>query len=123
MQIIDVNDEKTLKDLYDNSAFTLEGVAPTKKNVKNIFDWLKKHTGIKNETAYAIPGSLMNRVYNLTGNNAYPKTNCHLVCVKLDDMEDPMATALPRFQIGARWFDDIVENNARREEEKSENFS
>jgi hypothetical protein len=24
----------------------------------------------------------------------------------------------PRFQIGGRWFYDIVENNARREEEK-----
>ena len=31
------------------------------------------------------------------------------------DMENSMAVVMPRFQIGARWFDDIVMNNAARE--------
>lgn len=38
--------------------------------------------------------------------------------MKLSDMEKPNAIMLPRFQIGGRWFDDVVANNARREEEK-----
>ena len=44
--------------------------------------------------------------------------DCTLACVKLADMENPNRVAIPRFQIGGRWFYDIVENNARREEEK-----
>ena len=34
----------------------------------------------------------------------------------LDDIEDPTKIAIPRFQVGGRWFDDIVDNNRRREE-------
>ena len=58
------------------------------------------------------------RCIRLTVTNAYPETDCTLVCVKLADMENHKAVIYPRFQIGGRWFYDIVENNARREEEK-----
>lgn len=30
-------------------------------------------------------------------------------------MENSMAVVMPRFHIGARWFDDIAMNNAARE--------
>ena len=33
-------------------------------------------------------------------------------------MENHRAVTYPRFQIGGRWFLDIVDNNARREEAK-----
>lgn len=38
-----------------------------------------------------------------------------IVSIKLEDMENSMAVVMPRFHIGARWFDDIVMNNAARE--------
>jgi hypothetical protein len=53
----------------------------------------------------------MNEQYGLTGNNAYPK---HVNIVSVIDI-DQMKVAIPRFSIGARWFDDIVDNNAHRE--------
>lgn len=28
-----------------------------------------------------------------------------------------MRLAIPRFEVGGRWFDDVVDNNARREKE------
>ena len=66
------------------------------------------------ETAYTIKGKTMNDVYMLTGNNKYPD-DCTIVSIKLEDMENSMAVVMPRFHIGARWFDDIVMNNAARE--------
>ena len=72
------------------------------------------------EDVYVIEGNLMNREYNLTGDNAYPETDCTILCIKLDDMERPMAVTLPRFAVGGRWFDDVVDNNARREAEKND---
>ena len=50
----------------------------------------------------------------LSGNNKYPD-DCTIVSIKLEDMENSMAVVIPRFNIGARWFDDIVMNNAARE--------
>ena len=75
-------------------------------------------TPLKREDVYTIEGAVMNREYGLTGTNAYPDTGCTLVCVKLADMEHPRRVAIPRFQIGGRWFYDIVENNRAREEAK-----
>ena len=79
------------------------------ENVKVVSDLTGKYT---------VEGSVMNREYHLTGTNAYPEKDCTLVCIKLSDMENHRAVTYPRFQIGGRWFYDIVENNARREEEK-----
>ena len=59
----------------------------------------------------------MNLAYGLTGDNAY-RDDLHIVSVKLSDIENVGAIVIPRFQVGGRWFDDIVANNRRREEEK-----
>lgn len=57
----------------------------------------------------------MNDNYNLTGSNAYPN-NLTLISIKTDDIKNLNAIIIPRFEVGGRWFDDIVDNNARREE-------
>lgn len=94
------------------SALTIEGLA--KESIQDFIDWVKQYTPMKSETAYIISGDTMNNVYCLTGSNAYPN-DLTIVSIKLEDMENAMAVVIPRFQIGARWFDDIVDNNARRE--------
>ena len=119
MNKIKVNDRATLDALYNNSALTFEGVAASDENVKAVLTWVKNYTPLKREDVYVIEGSLMNREYGLTGDNAYPETDCTILCIKLDDMEKPMAVTLPRVTVGGRWFDDVVDNNARREAEKN----
>ncbi len=109
MKTIIVNDRKTLDELYENSAFTMPGFALDEENLQKLLGWIKSLTTVKNETFYIVSGSLMNMAYGLTGMNAYPETNCTLVCMKLSDMENPDAIAIPRFQIGGRWFDDVVD--------------
>ena len=118
MNIIKVTTKKQLDALYEDWSMTIEGLAPAEENLKQLLDWVKELTPLKREDVYTIEGSVMNRMYGLTGTNAYPETDCTLVCVKLADMENHKAVIYPRFQIGGRGFYDIVENNARREEEK-----
>ena len=120
MEKIIVNDRKTLDALYEGSAFTMVGFAPSDENLGQLLDWLKARAALKRERFYIVSGSLMNLAYDLTGDNAYPETNCTLVCMMLSDIENVAAITLPRFKIGGRWFDDVVDCNARHERERRE---
>ena len=118
MNIIKVTTKEQLDALYEDWSLTIEGLAPDEKNLKELLDWVKELTPLKREDVYTIEGAVMNREYHLTGKNAYPETDCTLVCVKLADMEHPKRVTRPRFHIGGRWFYDVVENNRMREEAK-----
>lgn len=113
-----VQNRRTLDELYAGSALTFIGQSDEDGNVKDIFDWIEGHTPLKRREAYVIKGELMNREYGLTGDNAY-RPDLTILCFRLDDMEAPMKLAIPRFQVGGFWFDDVVDNNARREAEKN----
>ena len=119
MNIIKVTTKAQLDELYKDWSLTMEGFSPEEANLRDLLDWVRELTPLKREDIYIIEGAVMNREYGLTGTNAYPDKDCTLVCVKLADMEHPKRVAMPRFQIGGRWFYDIVENNARREAEKN----
>ena len=114
MEIIKYNTKEIADKLYNNSALTLEGLA--EESIPDLLNWIKQFTEIKNETVYVIKGKDMDSIYGLTGDNAYPD-DCTIVSVMLNDLENPLAVTGARFQIGARWYDDIVDNNARREAE------
>ena len=118
MNKIEVTGKSVLDELYGCSALTLEGLAPDDENLLQLKEWIENYTAFKKVDFYIISGAVMNREYHLTGSNAYPETDCTLVSVKLSDLEQPQKIMRTRFFIGGRWFDDIVDNNARREEEK-----
>jgi hypothetical protein len=109
-------DAKTLKELVDGSALTIEGLA--EPSIGDFLDWIEGLTKLKARRAYVTKGLLANREWGLTGDNAY-QDGLNIVSVKLDDMEDWNKVVAPRFQIGARWADDIYENNVRRERDKA----
>ena len=121
MNIIKVTTRAQLDELHKDWSLTIEGLSPDEANLEEFLDWVKELTPLKREDVYTIEGRVMNREYGLTGDNAYPETDCTILCIKLDDMEKPMAVTLPRFTVGGRWFDDVVDNNARREAEKNGN--
>lgn len=54
----------------------------------------------------------MNEKYKLTGRVAYPK-DITLISIKLEDIDNVNAIAIPRFNVFGRWFSDIVDGNAR----------
>lgn len=66
---------------------------------------------------YVTSGKDMNEFCGgLTGDNAYPD-DLSIVSIKLSDIKDVSKIILRRFEVGGRWFDDIVDNNRRRETE------
>ena len=69
------------------------------------------------EVVYIITGKFMNDSYGLTESNAYPN-DLTIQAIPLNIVENAAALVIARFEIGGRWFDDIVANNARREDEK-----
>ena len=107
-------DTATLNKLYDSSALTLEGLAID--DVDSMLDYVDEISGLKTRRAYVINGDVMNDAYGLTGSNAYPD-DLHIVCVDLNDIDNVDKLVVARFGFGGRWFDDVVDNNARREEE------
>lgn len=108
-----VTTKSALDALYNQSALTWEGMSADDKNLQAIKDWLMANGAIVYNAipmCHIITGKLMNATYGLTGNNAYPN-DCTLVSVTGIDQ---MKIALPRFGVGGSWFDDIVDNNARK---------
>lgn len=104
---------KTLKELEAlGSALTIEGLAD--EAIPDFLNWIKKHTPILKEDVYITKGATMNKVLNLTGDNAY-SDDLTIVSVRLEDMQNSMAVAIPRFAVDARWLDDIINNNLMRE--------
>jgi hypothetical protein len=65
------------------------------------------------DTFYTFSGKLMNDMYGLTGKNRYPD-NFTFLCFKLDGL-DVGKLAIFKLSFGARWLDDIVDNNLARE--------
>ena len=111
IKVINTN-AATLKKLVDCSALTIEGLAT--ESIKDFAAWIEKYTPLKRKVVYVTKGSLANHEWHLSGNNAY-NPNLNIVSVKLDDMKDFNKIVMPRFEIGARWMDDIYDNNVRRE--------
>lgn len=118
MQILDGKDK--FEFFYEDWSLTVPGV-PTgeEKYVVEILNLMGGKIDEDEVEVYTYTGKDMNEYYHLTGDNAYPD-DLHFVTIPLKFM-DANAIAIPRFKIGGRWFTDIVDNNARREEEKLQN--
>lgn len=100
-----------LKALEDCSALTWEGLTTSDSNLKDVEDWLNEYkVDTKDAIVNIISGATMNTVYELKGNNRYPDD---LNIVAITGIDTAPVT-IARFQVGARWFNDIVSNNAHR---------
>ena len=114
-EIINV-DSKTLEELVKGSALTFEGLAES--SFDEFLDWVDGIAGLKTRRIYVTKGRLANCEWLLTGDNAY-RNDLNIVSVKLDDMEDRNKIVMARFQVGARWMDDIHDSNIIRERESA----
>ena len=116
MKIINVFTKEQLDELYNEGALTWEGLSTSEDNLNAVMEWLKDHKAIiegVEPTFHITTGRLMNKYYGLTGDNAYHND---LSIVSVTDIID-YQVAIARFEVGGRWFDDIVDNNVRRREE------
>lgn len=109
--------EEDLDKLYDNSAFTFEGFRVDDENLTKLVNFLKKNTDvILPIKIYRISGEMMNSKYGLTEDNAYPN-DLNIVSLPLTNWKKLGNLPSYKIQMDARWFDDIVDNNAYRQEE------
>ena len=114
MNIINVSTKEQLDNLYNQSALTWEGMDTDEGNLNDIKEWLNRHGAILENTEptfHIITGDLMNVIYGLTGRNAYPDDLNVLSVTNINQAR----IIIPRLEVGGRWFDDIVDNNAGRE--------
>ena len=111
-------DETKIRELKNGSAFTWEGLSGLENDKEVILDDFKKANVLDDVEIfefYTWKGELMNQIYQLTGSNAYPE-DLTFVSIPLSMFNNNIGKlALVKFQLGARWLDDIVDNNARRE--------
>lgn len=116
-------DETKIRELENGSAFTWEGLSGLendKETIVNCFKEEKVLADVETFEFYTWKGELMNQIYQLTGSNAYTE-DLTFVSIPLNMFKNIGKLAMMKLQYGARWLDDIVDNNARRElEEESE---
>ena len=101
MEIIKVETKEQLKALNDCSAMTWEGL------IEEDFGAALDMCGAEGAKGYVTTGKVMNEICHLTGDNAYPDD---LTIFSIDKYKGLA------IMFGARWLDDIVSNNADRED-------
>lgn len=115
-KLIEAN-ETQIEELRNKSAFTFIGAGG------NLDEWMVgindvlKQNGINQvSTFYTWKGKVMNDMYELTWNNAYQDD---ITFLAFDITEIPMdqigKLSMLKIQYGARWLDDIVDNDLARE--------
>ena len=101
MEIIKVETKEQLKALNDCSAMTWEGL------IEEDFGAALDMCGAEGAKGYVTTGKVMNEICHLTGSNAYPDD---LTIFSIDKYKGLA------IMFGARWMDDIISNNADRED-------
>lgn len=117
-------DETKIRELENGCAFTWEGLSGLENGKEAIVNFFKEENvldDVETFEFYTWKGELMNQIYQLTGSNAYPE-DLHFVSIPLNMFKDIGKLALVKFKLGARWLNDIVDNNSRRECQKNRNY-
>ena len=112
MNKIYVNEHSMLDEFYKDWSLTFLGCI--EEELPLYIDFIKKYSEMNDEDVYIVKGKLMNEHYNLTGDNRY-QDDLTIAVVKLSSIKNVVEVAVPRFQIGGKWFTDIVDNNRMRE--------
>lgn len=101
--------------MYKGSWYTITGTGGDPN------EWVKGYNKMLSQNGIGVPrrwvffhGSDMNRVFCLTGSNRYPQ-GLGFLAFELAGLNIPKLAGF-KMQMGDRWFDDIVDNNAAREE-------
>lgn len=112
-------DSDKISELEKGSAFTWEGLNSDDSSLSQVVDFFTKESkGFKVPCdIYWWSGKEFDDKYGLTGDNRYPD-NLTFVSIPLDMWSEMGNLPMLKFQVGARWLDDIVDNNARREGKK-----
>lgn len=106
--------DSDLDKAYNGSYYTITGCGGDLQEWKDGYQELLNKEGIGTIKEWiTFKGSDMNNKYHLTGDNAYPE-DLTFLAFSLDGL-DMGKLAMFKLKMEDRWFDDIVNNNAERE--------
>ena len=106
--------DSDLDKAYNGSYYTITGCGGDLQEWKDGYQELLNKEGIGTIKEWiTFKGSDMNNKYHLTGHNAYPE-DLTFLAFSLDGLEIGKLS-LFKLKMQDRWFDDIVDNNIRRE--------
>ncbi len=120
--VVTANEDK-IKELASHSAFTWEGMNLDEQNISDIAQVFCSEKLVKDGTeeitGYTWSGAVMNEMYGLTGENAYPD-DLPFLSFELDSFDGEGNIDVFKMYCGARWLDDIVRNNELNEQEQKQ---
>lgn len=112
---MDIN-KVNLKSAYNGSYYTITGAGG------DLQEWIDGYNGMLKEQGIGQPkewftckGTDINREYSLTGDNRF-QDDLTFLFFPLDGLDGPKL-AVFKIRMEDRWFDDIVDNAVRREED------
>lgn len=114
LTLMNVTTKSQIKKL--GSALTIVGLEIGEHGSEAFAKWCDKTAKFKSDSpvGYLIKGEVMNKLYGLNGRNAYP-ADLNIISFDLKDFLDPHSFVMARFQVDAKWLDDIIDNNAARQ--------
>ena len=110
--LINVNDENIINELYKNSALTFIA-EPNSELLDFIFNWLNNENVLKSDSLnlYAFNGHMLKQVFN----HSRWEDNTKFLSIFLKDLDindsNQVSFARAHFSVGSRWLDDIVDND------------
>lgn len=108
--------ENILNEAYKGNYYTIIGCGGDLNEWKEGYAQLLKKEGIGTIRHWIeFTGADMNSVYGLTGDNAYQPDLQFLAFRLEEDMNIPILSIL-KLALRDRWFNDIVDNNLRHQE-------
>ena len=111
--LMTITNEK-LKEAYAGSYYTITGAGGDLQEWKDGYASMMREQGIGTITKWIdFTGKDMNDEFNLTGDNRYPD-DLRFLAFPLTGL-NVGKLAIFKLRMRDRWFDDIVDNNARRE--------
>lgn len=117
--LIEIKEEKEISFLNETDAIVEEGLDIS--SIGLYAGWASDLAGTVKDPldVYLIHGDMLNHLWGLTGNNRYPD-DLNIVAIPLNQLAEPEQLSLAKFEVGARWWSDVRDNNLRREKEKFE---
>lgn len=111
IHLIKVEDTSFLDELYQNSALTFFA-EPVPELLDFIYNWLNNKQVLKEESVnmYLLTGKHLKDKYKYRGLDDH----ITILCIMLKDLnlndENMISFSREHFAVGARWFDDIIDN-------------
>ena len=110
-----VSSKSACDTFYKNNDFCIECAPTTPQAPQILANVLAKHYEINTPVEfYIISCKDINKIYDLAGDNAYDE-NCIFMVFPLKTLKDIHDSAAVKARFGARYFNDVVDNNEYRE--------